>query len=82
MKKIILMTAAAGSLLVGGAVVANAQASIGNGLEGGEYSGYNASPNNYYVWPEARAQFDAPCGFVTIRERHDGKIVVRTVPRC
>lgn len=85
MKKAVLMMAAAGSLLVGGAIMANAQTSLSNGFRG-EYDAWPSdrtySPNGDYYAPEAHAELTSPCGFVTIRERHGDKIVVRAVPRC
>jgi hypothetical protein len=74
MKKLVLAAAAAGTVLVGGAAVANAQWSLGNrdavGVQTGDYSSTYARGNG------------AECGFVTVREHRDGQTVVRRVPRC
>ena len=70
MKKLILAGAAAGTVLLGGAAVANAQWSLGNRPATDGWSGAYASTSA----PE--------CGFVTVREHHDGRVVVRRIPRC
>ena len=71
MKKLILAGAAVGTVLLGGAAVANAQWSLSNrpatgGWNGGDYA----------------SAYGRDCGFVTVREHHDGRVVVRQVPRC
>ncbi len=81
MKTFVLTMAAAGSLLVGGAAIANAQWSLSNGFRG-EYDNTATAESGQYFSPGPRAEYVPPCGVVTVRERHDGKIVVRRVPRC
>ena len=69
MKKLLLAATAAGTVLVGGASVANAQWSL-----------IYRWPTNAWVGDSAHAPYD--CGFVTVREVHNGQVVLRRVPRC
>jgi hypothetical protein len=69
MKKLVLAAAAAGTVLVGGVAAANAQWSLGN-RDAAATSGDYASA------------YGRDCGYVTVREIHDGRVVVRQVPRC
>jgi len=70
MKNFVIAAAAAGTVLVVGAAVANAQWSLGNrgaaDVQAGDYA----------------SAYGRDCGFVTVRERRDGQIVVRRIPRC
>ena len=69
MKNLVLAAAAAGTVLISGASIANAQWSLGNrGTEvrAGDYA----------------SAYGRDCGFVTVREHRDGQIVVRQIPRC
>ena len=69
MKKLVLAAAAAGTVLVGGVAVANAQWSLGNrgaDVQAGDYA----------------SAYGRDCGFVTVREHRDGRVVVRQIPRC
>jgi hypothetical protein len=79
MKKIVLAVAAAGTVFAGGIAVANAQAVLSNGFrgEGGDY----AWQGDRYYSPNARAEAGLARGYVTVRERHNGEVVVRRVPR-
>jgi hypothetical protein len=70
MKKIVLAAAAAGTVLIAGVAVANAQWSLGNRDAAGAWAGDYASANG------------RDCGFVTVREHRDGQVVVRRIPRC
>lgn len=78
MKTYVLAALAAGTMLVGGVAVANAQWSLSNGnrAQTGAWAGDQASS------AYARGDAARDCGFVTVRERHNGEIVVRRVPRC
>jgi hypothetical protein len=71
MKKLLLAATAAGIMLVGGVVVANAQWSLSNRWPANAWTGDYAS---------AYAPYD--CGFVTVREVHNGQVVLRRIPRC
>jgi hypothetical protein len=70
MKKLVLAAAAAGTVLLGGAAVANAQWSLGNRPATDGWSGNYASA------------YGPDCGFVTVREHHNGRVVERRIPRC
>jgi hypothetical protein len=70
MKKLVLAAAAAGTVLIAGVAGANAQWSLSNRDAAGAWSGDYASTSG------------RDCGFVTVREHHDGRVVVRQVPRC
>jgi hypothetical protein len=80
MKKIVLAIAAAGSVLVGGAAVANAQTALTNGDRGaGQYDAWQGD-RDYSTNARAEA-IGTPRGYVTVRERVNGEVVVRRVPR-
>ena len=73
MNKLVLAAAAAGTVLVGGVAVANAQWSLGNrdaatatSAQAGDYA----------------SAYGRDCGFVTVREHRDGRVIVRQIPRC
>jgi hypothetical protein len=68
MKKLVLAAAAAGTVLLSGVAVANAQWSLGNRDAAAAWSGPYASARD--------------CGFVTVQENHNGQVVVRQIPRC
>jgi hypothetical protein len=70
MKNLLLAAAAAGTVLAGGVVAANAQWSLGNRDAVGAWSGDYAST------------YGRDCGYVTVRENHNGHVVVRQLPRC
>lgn len=81
MKTYVLVAAIAGPLVVGGAAIANAQASISNGFRG-EYDATSAAQSGQYFWGGPRAEYVGPCGVVTVRERHGDKVIVRKIQRC
>jgi len=54
--------------LIGGGGGANAQWSLGNRQATDGSNGYAYGSTN--------------CGFVTVREHRDGRVVVRQIPRC
>ena len=69
MKNLVLAAAAAGTVLIGGASIANAQWSLGNRgteVQAGDYA----------------SAYGRDCGFVTVREHHGNEVVVRRIPRC
>jgi hypothetical protein len=70
MKKLVLAAAAAGTVLIAGVAGANAQWSLSNRDAVGAWSG------------DYDSTYGRDCGFVTVREHHDGRVVVRQVPRC
>ena len=69
MKKYVLAAAAAGTVLLGGAAVANAQWSLGNRPADAQASDYAAA-------------YGSDCGFVTVREHRGNQVIVRQIPRC
>ncbi len=73
MKNLVLAAAAAGTVLVGGVAVANAQWSLGN---------RDAASATTVQSGDYASAYGRDCGFVTVRENHDGRVVVRQVPRC
>lgn len=73
MKKLVLAAAAAGTVLVGGVAVANAQWSLGN---------RDAAAANSVQAGDYASAYGRDCGYVTVRENHNGQVVVRQVPRC
>ena len=78
MKKFVLAAAAAGTLLVSGIAVANAQSALSNGFRGEN----DAWAADRYVPAYARADAGRDCGFVTVREHRGNEVVVRRIPRC
>jgi hypothetical protein len=76
MKNHVLAALAAGTMLVGGVVVANAQWSLGN--RGATDAGAGDQASSAY----ARGDAARDCGFVTVREHHGNEVVVRRIPRC
>jgi len=68
MTRLVLAAAAAGTVLIGGGGGANAQWSLGNRQATDGSNGYAYGSTN--------------CGFVTVREHRDGRVVVRQIPRC
>ena len=72
MKKFVLAATAAGTVLIGGVAGANAQWSLGN----------RPATDGSDAYASAHASGGAECGFVTVREHRDGRVVVRRIPRC
>ena len=72
MKKLVLAATAAGTVLIGGVAAANAQWSLGN----------RPATDGSYGYASAFAYGGNNCGFVTVREHRDGRVVVRQIPRC
>jgi hypothetical protein len=70
MKNLVLAGAAAGTVLLGGAAVANAQWAL----------------SYRQPWPDpyaaAYASGVAHCGFVTVRDYRNGRVVLHRLPRC
>jgi hypothetical protein len=77
MKKLVFTLAAAGTLLAGGIGIANAQWSLSSGFRG-EYDNTAAAESGAY----AHDEYAPSCAPVTVRQRINGRIVVRHITRC
>jgi hypothetical protein len=78
MKNVVLMIATAGSLLVGGAALANAQGVLSSGFRG--ESDAWVSDRNFPA--DARGEYGRACEPVTVREQRGGEVIVRQINRC
>jgi len=76
MKTVVLASAAAGAMLLGGAVVANAPWSLLYGHRQPAEAWWGGYPFVY-----ERADIDRGCGYVTVRAIRNGQVILRAIPR-
>jgi hypothetical protein len=77
MKKLLLASAAAGAMLLGGPAVANAQWSLFYGHREPAEAWWGGYPFVY-----APGVIDRGCGFRTVRAIRNGQVILLAVPRC